>query len=289
MTRDAGDAVDGSPALSLQSTWAEAEARAAGLIRSRTGGTLDQHLRSKLTDAPGMRALALGTSAAALAVKLAGEATDARVVCVETTIDSLDASRQRASALGIDAQFIAGDLNAVELEPAAFDLVFSHATLHRITAMPALIDQIKRALRRDGMFVAVEVVAREDYFMWPATRAVARALWKTMPVKFRLNHTAYAVPLIDDEIWEPRGAPDYATDGPAQSILPVLEQSFVTEHFVPYFSLCRRFFDSMYGPNYNLGAPLDRAVFDWVWQLDVHHLATGHLRPENIFAIYRAD
>jgi hypothetical protein len=34
--------------------------------------------------------------------------------------------------------------------------------------------------------------------------------------------------------------------------------------------------------------PLDRAIFNWIWQLDMHYLAIGRLRPETFFGVYRA-
>jgi hypothetical protein len=43
----------------------------------------------------------------------------------------------------------------------------------------------------------------------------------------------------------------------------------------------------MYGPSYDLTAPLDKAVFDWIWEMDVHHLAAGKLQPETFFGMYR--
>ena len=73
----------------------------------------------------------------------------------------------------------------------------------------------------------------------------------------------------------------------SEAILPAIAERFEALHYVPYFSLSRRFFDTMYGPSYDLTAPLDRAVFDWIWEMDVHHLATEKLRPETFFGMYR--
>jgi hypothetical protein len=42
----------------------------------------------------------------------------------------------------------------------------------------------------------------------------------------------------------------------------------------------------MYGWNYDLTQPLDRSIFEWIWALDCHYLATGELQGENVFAIY---
>jgi hypothetical protein len=44
----------------------------------------------------------------------------------------------------------------------------------------------------------------------------------------------------------------------------------------------------MYGPNYDLSRPLDRAIVDWLWALDCESLDRGELAPETFFGIYDA-
>jgi hypothetical protein len=72
----------------------------------------------------------------------------------------------------------------------------------------------------------------------------------------------------------------------AQDIIPVLSKNFRMHRFVPYFSISRRLLDTMYGPNYVPGRPLDDALIDWIWQLDRHYLETEQLKPETFFGIY---
>jgi hypothetical protein len=72
----------------------------------------------------------------------------------------------------------------------------------------------------------------------------------------------------------------------SEDILPVLRGRFSERAFVPYLSFCRRFFNSMYGPNYDLSRPLDRAILDWIWRLDHDAIARGALPPESFFGIY---
>lgn len=67
----------------------------------------------------------------------------------------------------------------------------------------------------------------------------------------------------------------------------MLDATLQRVHHVPYFTLSRRFFDTMYGPNFDLSAPIDRALFEWIWQLDCHYLQSGQLRPETFFGVYR--
>ncbi|PYS67056.1 MAG: hypothetical protein DMF73_20225 [Acidobacteria bacterium] len=108
-----------------------------------------------------------------------------------------------------------------------------------------------------------------------------------LPEKFRLNHTAYAEPRIDEQIWEADTSEHGMECIRSEEILPTLAQMFTVECFVPFFSLSRRFFDTMYGPNYDLNVALDKALLNWIWELDVYYLSTEQLRPETFFGIYR--
>jgi ubiquinone/menaquinone biosynthesis C-methylase UbiE len=275
------------PALGA-SVWAEAEHRASELIRTATGKSLPDHLRAALSAGPGTQMLAIGASGGALALDLLRDAPEAALVCIDANAEWLRPWNERARGLKLNAQFVAVDLDSIELEPRAFDAIVCHAVLYRTVELERVADQIRRALRPGGSVIIVDVVTRNGHAMWGETREVVRPIWKTLPAKYRLNHTAYTVPLIDDVIWEPDPIPSGVKFARPEDVLPVIEERFSAEHFVPYFSLCRRFFDSMYGPNYDLGMPLDRAIFNWIWQLDMHYLAIGRLRPETFFGVYRA-
>jgi SAM-dependent methyltransferase len=270
------------------SAWLEAEARAATLVRRTTGAGLGDHLMAELGARSGARMLAIGAGASGVAIDVTVRVPGTALTCIDSKVEWLAPERQRARDLGLKAHFAALDLETVDLEPAAFDLVFCHATLHRVIELEALVNQIERTLRRGGVLVIIDVVTRNGYSMWPETREIVQAIWTTLPSRFRLNHTAYGTALIDDQIWEPDPPPGGVRTSRPEDIVRVVKSRFSTRHFVPYFSLSRRFFDSMYGPNYNLAVPLDKAVFDWIWALDVHYLATKRLRPETFFGVYRA-
>jgi SAM-dependent methyltransferase len=271
----------------VPSTWQEIEIRASALIRQATGNDLFGHLAERLCAQPGIRMLSLGSGPGGVEIEVARRAPDAEVVCIDINPELLQLGRQRAEELALKVQFAEADLNTLALPPGAFDLVFCHAALHHVIELEALADQIKRTLRPGGVFITVVVVTRNGYLMWPETRQVVEALWKTLPVKYRLNHTAYPAALIDDEIWEADTSLSGMECARSEDILPVINRRFATEQFVPYFSLSRRFFDTMYGPNYNLALPLDASLFNWIWQLDAHYLATKQLHPETFFGIYR--
>jgi SAM-dependent methyltransferase len=184
-------------------------------------------------------------------------------------------------------EFEQADLNTIDLPRLEFDIVWSHAALHHVVELERLGEQVDRSLRPDGVVLVVDVISANGYRMWPENRQVARSLFAALPPRFRLNHTAYNEPKLDAELWEADTSEHSMECIRSQDIVPVFERQFRTDAFVPYFSIVRRFLDTMYGPNYDLSATLDTALLNAIWELDIHHLRTGVLKPETYFAIYR--
>jgi 2-polyprenyl-3-methyl-5-hydroxy-6-metoxy-1,4-benzoquinol methylase len=280
-----------TPALPLTQavppTWTEVERRAAHRVAAETGDTMMGHLKRQLAH-PGVRMLSLGSGPGGIELQLAAECPEASVTCVDLNEDLLAMGRQHASERGLKVEFRAADLNKVELERSAYDLVFCHAALHHVLDLEHVASEIRAALRPQGRLIAVDVVAPNGYRMWPENRVVLHKMWATLPPRLRINHTGYAEPRLDTELWEPEESTAGMECIRAQEILPVLAANFRPVYYVPYFSLCRRLLDTMYGPNYYLGNPLDMAILNWIWELDVWYLETQQLRPETFFGMYEA-
>jgi ubiquinone/menaquinone biosynthesis C-methylase UbiE len=266
--------------------WVELETRAAELIRVATGADLTGHLLARLRRTPGARLLTLGSGPGGIELALAREVPSARIVCVDLNPELLEIGRGQARREDLNVRFEAADLNTLTLPPNCYDLVFCHAALHHVIELEHVAAQIAATLPPTGELIVVDVITRRGYRMWPETRAVVQALWNTLPPRFRLNHTAYAQPRLDEQIWEADTSASSMECIRSEDILCALHQRFAPRHFFGYYTLCRRFFDTMYGPNYDLGQPLDRALFDWIWHLDLLHSASGSLRPETFFGIY---
>jgi hypothetical protein len=165
-------------------------------------------------------------------------------------------------------------------------VVFCHASLHHILDLEHVAGEIRKSLREGGVLITVDVCTRNGYLMWPETHEVVRALFQTLPGRFRVNHTAYGRPKVDETIWEADTSAVSMECIRAQEIIPVLAKTFRVRQFVPYFSICRRLLDTMYGPNYDLKMPLDAVILNWLWELDLADLRSNKLKPETFFGIY---
>lgn len=268
-------------------SWSELERRASGLIRAATGADLQGNVLARLNRQPGMRMLSLGSGPGGVEFGFAREAPGASIHCLDLSPSLVEMGQQRAQEQGLAVTFEAADLNTHLLPADTYDLVFCHASLHHLIALEHIAAQITKTLRPGGELITVDVITDNGYRMWEQTRQVVRSLWTTLPVRFRINHTAYGEARFDPQIWEADTSETSMECIRSAEILPILERTFTVVHHVPYFSICRRFLDTMYGPNYDLDQPLDRALFDWLWELDRYYLTSGQLRPETFFGIYR--
>ena len=269
-------------------SWVEIQRLCAEHIREASGADITGHVLERLRARERPRLLSLGCGPGGVEMVFAREVPEAEYVCLDFNPDLLALGRERAAAEGLPLRFEKADLNTVALPHAEFDIVFCHASLHHLLELERLAAEIRRALRPGGELIVVDMIARRGYRMWPETRRVARAIFAALPAQYRLNHTGYPKKRVDERIWEADTSAAGMECVRSEDILPVLDGAFIRNVFVPYLTLSRRFFDTMYGPNYDLARPLDAATLRWIWEMDCHHLASGALRPESFFGVFRA-
>ena len=267
-------------------SWIEIESRATDLVRERTGADLDGHVLSRLQALAGIRMLSLGSGPGGIELELARKAPQAAISCIDLNASLVQLGQQRADEERLNVTFQSADLNVVNLPAREYHVVLCHASLHHVLELEHVIHQIEESLRDHGELIIVDVSTPNGYLMRAETREIVRKLFRMLPPRFRINHTGYAAPRVDEEIWEMDTSQVSMECIRSADIIPMLAGAFHVRHFVPYFSICRRFFDTMYGPNYDLARPLDLAILNFLWQLDLHYLAVKQLEPETFFGVY---
>jgi SAM-dependent methyltransferase len=268
-------------------SWIEIEHRSANLIRSRVGYCCIDYLNHLFQSrSETVRMLSLGSGPAGIEISLASVHPNTDITCVDFNQDLLNRAADEARAKSASIQFQRDDLNLIQLPESAYDIVFCHASLHHVIELEHLFAQIARTLRSDGQLVIVEIVTPNGYLMWPETRAVVNGIFRMLPAELRVNHTAYEKPTVDETIWDVDASQSGMECIRSEHILPLLNERFRPIHYVPYFSISRRFFDTMYGPNYDLNNPLHAATFNWIWQMDCHYVETRRLQAETFFGAY---
>lgn len=207
-------------------SWHEAERRASQVVQKLTGDNLDGHLIKRLNRKPGIRMLSLRSGAGGVEIFFAQQAPLARIVALDINDQLIQLASERARELNLTIRFEEADLNTVKLPRNEFDLVFCHASLHHVLELEWLCKEIYNTLKPGGELITVDVITCNGYLMWPETYEVVSGIWKTLPEKFRTNHTSYKEPRVDQEIVNV----DHSQSGMecvrSQDIIGIIEQAF---------------------------------------------------------------
>ena len=172
------------------------------------------------------RMLSLGSGPGGIELSLAQVIPGANIVCIDFNQALLDLGTRQAVEQSLAVKFEQGDLNTLQLPKAAFDIVFCHASLHHVIELEHLMAQARAALRPGGQMVVLDVITRSGYLMWPETKTVVEAIFRTLPPGLRLNHTAYPHRKVDETVWEADTSQSGMECIRSQDILPLAEKEF---------------------------------------------------------------
>lgn len=211
---------------------------------------------------------------------------DIELFCVDINTEILNQAQEVATRRGINFSGITQDINKIQLEPNSFDVIVAYASLHHFIELYHIARQINKALRPDGIFVTVDIPTRNGYLMWDETYDIVKSIWKSLPPKFKIAHTGFATPTYTELFPNV----DYSVNSfeciNSEEIIPALRKNLREVAYVPALSISRRFFDTKYGPNYDIEDPFDMSVFNFITNLDTYYIKSGILKPETFFGAY---
>lgn len=129
--------------------WRTAENSAAYLL---------SHLR------PGLRLLDVGCGPGTLTVDLARHVAPGAVLGIDRAPEVLEPARRHAAQADAVVEFAVGDVYALALPAASFDVVHAHQVLQHLTDPVAALSEMRRVLRPGG----IVAVRDSDYscFAW---------------------------------------------------------------------------------------------------------------------------
>jgi len=272
--------------------WQKAEERFADTLKAAIGVRnlyeyVARHVRGKdSVEVLGLGSGACGPELDGIAPLLNEQSCQMNLVCADINPDIIEQAKSEASKRGIKFRGILQDANRIVLESNRYDVIVAYAALHHFVELDHIAREINRALRHDGIFVTVDIPTRNGYRMWDETAEIVGAIWKILPDRFKVSHTWYREPtyVATYENKDFSGASFECVN--SEAILPALRAHLREMHFVPVFSIARRFFDTSFGPNFDWNQPIDRAIFEFIMQLDAYYLQAGLLRPETFFGAY---
>jgi SAM-dependent methyltransferase len=210
-----------------------------------------------------------------------------RLSCLDINRSALNIAAKEATKRKVTFKKIVVDINRYRFPKNKFDVIVAYASLHHFDNLDHVTKGICQSLKPNGIFITIDIPTKNGYLMWPETYRLVSLLWQILPPQFKIDHTKHAQPTF---------APNYENIDysktsfecqNSEKILFYLKQNLKQLSYVPGMSISRRFFDTKFGPNYNIRRVLDKSIINFILHLDDYLLDRGYLKPETFFGVYK--
>ena len=203
--------------------------------------------------------------------------------CLEINPVMLERGKVLAQENGVLAnmRFVEADFNTW-VARKKYDGVMANQSLHHVTRLEHLFDQIKNGLHDDASFVISDMIGRNGHQRWPESIEIVNKYWKELPDSYKFNA------LLDrfEEEYDNWDCSEEGFEGiRAQDVLPLLIERFQCEKFVGFGSAIDIFVDRCFGHNFNRESEWDRELIDRVHTEDEDGLMNGSLTPTHMLAV----
>lgn len=272
--------------------WNEVEKKFSEQIR-RTAGVdgLPEYIAKHTAKRKRINLLSLGSGAcgvelAMVAPLLKSQGTAMTLTSVDINDEILNQAKEEADKRDIDFLGVAQDINKLRLEPNSYDVIMAYAAMHHFEKLDKISAEINKALKPNGIFITVDIPTRNGYLMWPETRSLVDMIWQVLPKKYKWDHTVSKIPIYMSKYPDVDYSIGSFECANSEEIIPALRKHLKEVQYVPTFAFARRFFDTKFGPNFNLQKPVDRAIFELLMKLDQLLVEAQALKPETFFGVY---
>ena len=204
--------------------------------------------------------------------------------CLEINPVMLERGKKIAEENGVlgNMHFVEADFNTW-VASKRYDAVMANQSLHHVTRLEHLFDQIKNGLHDEASFVISDMIGRNGHQRWPESLEIVNTFWKELPESHKFNVLLNRLEKEYDN-W------DCSKEGfegiRAQDVLPLLLQRFPCEKFVGFGSAIDIFVDRCFGHNFNRELEWDRSIIDRVHEEDETGLLSGRLTPTHMMAVF---
>lgn len=132
------------------------------VLRSHRWRTVDNsaaYLADRLV--PGADVLDVGCGPGTITLDIASRVAAGRVVGIDAAVDAIDAARAAADAAGCsNIEVRVGDVYALDVPDASFDVVHAHQVLQHLTDPVAALREMRRCCRPGGVVAARDSIYR---------------------------------------------------------------------------------------------------------------------------------
>lgn len=210
------------------------------------------------------------------------------IECVELNPAMLERGRALAAESGLQAHVLPVQNDFNKWQPTKpYHAVMANQSLHHVLELEHLFEAILTAIAaNNGVLITSDMIGRNGHMRWPEALSIVEEYWLTLGEKYKNNHQLKRVEL-DFVNW------DCSAEGfegiRAQDILPLLNQRFHFDLFIPFGNIVAPFVDRSFGPNFDINNADDRAFIDAVHARDELEIASGRIKPIQMFAVLSAD
>ena len=211
-----------------------------------------------------------------------------RFECLELSPYLIERGRAAVTSAGLDAQirFVECDINTYLFEQD-YGAAFAHHSLHHITNLEHVFDQVRSRLVERGAFVISDMIGRNGHMRWPEVLAPLVHIWHSMPPRYKFHHRlGRRIEASDPDFnWDCSGE---GFEGiRAQDIMPCLIECFDFEKMCVWGGLLDHFIDRGYGPNFSPENSDDTALIDRICAADFGLLNARATTPTQMVAILK--
>jgi SAM-dependent methyltransferase len=137
--------------------------------------------------------LSLGCGRGQIDRRLAGCLPIRQLVGLDIAEQNLAVARRAAAAMtGIEFHYASTDLNHVQLEPRAFDVVIAAGILHHLAGLEHVLDQVQRCLKPGGLLFLDEYVGPDRFQFPPRQRQLIEEGFASLPARLRVPYADVA-------------------------------------------------------------------------------------------------
>ena len=204
---------------------------------------------------------------------------------------AIETAKAEAAKQGLQDQtrYFCADLNRLVLEYDKYDICFAAGSLHHIHNLEHVLQQVKAALHREGLFIAIEYVGPSRFQWDDQVNRLMNKILNVLPESLRRYikdrdriKTEAMRPSIDDVI---RADPTEAAR--SGEILTQLEQNFEIMYRADYGGTLLQFALADIVGNFQQDDPKDTALLDMVCLFEETLIDKGVIPSDFAFIVCR--
>lgn len=208
---------------------------------------------------------------------------------IDLSPGAIETARQQARIAGVDKSinYEIGDLDQITLPEATYDVVIAGQSVHHITNLENLAEQLHKSMTPDGILIINEYVGPSRYQWTDKTNTFMNDLLHLLPPEKRVMQNG----TTKDSIIRPTPEQVIAVD-PTESvrsaeIMPIFRQHFETDYHADFGGTLLQFLLSDIIANFHEDDPMDRALIDTLVYFEQTLIKEHVIDSDFIFAIMK--